>query len=148
MICTPLQNPKSKTNASVISLYTIQDHIVDKIIPNRLEQDITSPKNDSFLENILQSIENNIDNEFYGVDNLCREVGISERQLQRKLKLIANKTPNQMIRSVRLHRAKELLLQDRKNISEAAFQTGFSNLSYFSKCFKEEFGKLPSTITS
>ena len=148
LICTPLQNPKSKTNASVISLYTIQDHIVDKIIPNRLEQDITSPKNDSFLENILQSIENNIDNEFYGVDNLCREVGISERQLQRKLKLIANKTPNQMIRSVRLHRAKELLLQDRKNISEAAFQTGFSNLSYFSKCFKEEFGKLPSTITS
>ncbi|MBK8503067.1 MAG: helix-turn-helix domain-containing protein [Saprospiraceae bacterium] len=105
-------------------------------------------KNDSFLENVLQSIENHLSSEQFGVENLCRDIGISERQLQRKLKLIANKSPNQMIRSVRLHRAKELILSKDRGIAEAAFDTGFSNPSYFSKCFKEEFGILPSALWS
>jgi len=73
-------------------------------------------------------------------------VGVSERQLQRKLKSIANKTPNQMIRSVRLHRAKELLIERKRGVSEAAFDIGFSSLSYFTKCFKKEFGMAPTDL--
>jgi AraC-like DNA-binding protein len=66
--------------------------------------------------------------------------------LQRKLKAITNKAPNQLISSVRLHRAKELLLEQNDNIAEIAFKTGFSNPSYFSKCFKKEFGISPSEL--
>ncbi|SHJ48406.1 Pimeloyl-ACP methyl ester carboxylesterase [Reichenbachiella agariperforans] len=99
----------------------------------------------SFLENVLESIEENISNECFGVEMLCREVGVSERQLQRKLKAITNKSPNQLISSVRLHRAKELILGHHDyNITEIAFKMGFSNPSYFSKCFKKEFGLSPS----
>lgn len=104
------------------------------------------PQNDSLLENVLQSIDMHLSNESLGVDMLCREIGISERQLQRKLKAITNKSPNQLISSVRLHRAKELLLTQKYTIAKIASQTGFSSPSYFSKCFKKEFGLSPSDL--
>ncbi|MGB6153497.1 MAG: helix-turn-helix transcriptional regulator, partial [Pricia sp.] len=104
------------------------------------------PKYDSILENVLQCIDVHLDDEIFGVEVLCKEIGVSERQLQRKLKAITNKSPIQLISSVRLHRAKELLLQHQDNISEIAYQTGFSNPSYFSKSFKKEFGLSPSAI--
>ncbi len=104
------------------------------------------PLKGSILETVLQSIDNHLSNEVFGVEMLSREVGMSERQLQRKLKRITNKTPNQLITSVRLHRAKELILTGENNISEASYLTGFSSPSYFSKCFKKEFGKTPSEL--
>ncbi|MCK8521302.1 alpha/beta fold hydrolase [Aquimarina sp. D1M17] len=103
-------------------------------------------QNDSFLGKVLQKIECHIDNEQFGVEMLCKEVGISERQLQRKLKSIANKSPNKLISSVRLHRAKELLLRQQHSIAEIAYQAGFANPSYFSKCFKKEFAISPSDL--
>lgn len=107
---------------------------------------IDPPLKGSILETVLQSIDNHLSNEVFGVEMLSREVGMSERQLQRKLKSITNKTPNQLITSVRLHRAKELILTGENNISEASYLTGFSSPSYFSKCFKKEFGKTPSEL--
>ncbi|MBT33894.1 MAG: adenylate/guanylate cyclase domain-containing protein [Thalassobius sp.] len=104
------------------------------------------PQSDSFLEEVLHCINDNISNEFFGVDKLCKEIAISERQLQRKLKAITNKSPNQLISSVRLHRAKELIIGQQENIADIAFKTGFSNPSYFSKCFKKEFGLTPSAL--
>lgn len=103
-------------------------------------------QNDSFLENVLQCIDKYLADETFGVETICKEVGISERQLQRKLKAITNKSPIQLISSVRLHRAKELLLNGKDNIAEVSFQTGFSSPSYFSRCFKKEFGQSPSSL--
>lgn len=91
-------------------------------------------KNGFLLERVMECINNNLNNEQFGVETLCQHTGHSERQLQRKLKAITNKSPNQLIRSVRLHRAKELLLKKSETIAEIAFQTGFTNPSYFSKC--------------
>lgn len=102
------------------------------------------PQNNSFLENVLQCISLYLDDPSFCVETLCQEICVSERQLQRKLKAITNKSPIQVISSVRLHRAKELLLNSEDNIAEIAFQTGFSSPSYFSKCFKREFGLNPS----
>jgi AraC-like DNA-binding protein len=113
-----------------------------------LDKQILHPQNDSFLEDVLQSIDANLENELFGVEMLCRELGISERQLQRKLKATTNKSPNQLISSVRLHRAKELMISKKYNISEIAYKTGFSNPAYFSKCFKKEFGLSPSELIS
>lgn len=100
----------------------------------------------SFLDNVLQVIESYMDNDMFGVEKLCTEIGISERQLQRKLKAVTNKSPIQLISSVRLHRAKQLLLESDCNVAEVAYQTGFSNPSYFSKSFKKEFGQSPTTF--
>lgn len=107
---------------------------------------IENSKHGLLLERVLQATYDNIDNEFYGVEKLCQEVGLSERQLQRKIKAITNKSPNQLIRSVRLHKAKEMLIQNLDGVSQIAFKTGFTNPSYFAKCFKAEFGMSPSEL--
>lgn len=103
-------------------------------------------KQDSFLEKVLQCIETHLSDELFGVEMMCRELGLSERQLQRKLKAISNKSPIKMICSVRLHRAKELILKQQHTIAEISYQTGFLSPSYFSKCFKKEFGISPSSL--
>lgn len=125
------------------TLFTIKDAVVDS------ESEIDSilddiPMKGSLLETVMQCIDEHISDEQFSVEQLSRKVGMSERQLQRKLKQITNKTPNQFITSVRLHRAKELLLSGNSNISEACYETGFSSPSYFSSRFKKEFGKTPS----
>jgi len=125
--------------------------VAERLSPNAQSLDLkrsTLPQNDSLLENVLQVIDTHLSSCQLGVDMLSKEVGISERQLQRKLKAITNKSPIQLISSVRLHRAKELLLKRESNVSEIAFQTGFSNPSYFSKTFKREFGMSPSELMS
>ena len=103
-------------------------------------------KNGFLLEHVLQCIDDHMSDEYFSVETLCQHIGINERQLQRKLKATTNKSPGQMIRSVRLHRAKELLLKESHIIAEIAFQTGFSSPSYFSRCFKNEFGISPSEM--
>ncbi len=123
---------------------------VDKELRHDIQSDKINytrlPKNHSFLKKVLQNINNHLSNDYFGVEMLCKEVGVSERQLQRKLKAITNKSPNQLISSVRLQRAKELILSQQNTISEIAFQTGFSSPSYFSKCFKKEFDISPSDL--
>ncbi|VXD11859.1 alpha/beta fold hydrolase [Marinoscillum sp. 108] len=134
------------TTANHLLLYSVTDQL--NYQNEYTSQPTLARQNDSFLENILQCIESHMSNEKFGVDMLCKEVGISERQLQRKLKSITNKSPNQMISSVRLHKAKELILSNHEGIAEVAFQTGFASPSYFSKCFKREFGHSPSDLLS
>jgi len=96
------------------------------------------------LEQVLYIINHNLSNEYFSIDDLCHEIGISERSLQRKLKASTNRSPNQMIRSYRLHRAKDMLIKEDCNVSEVAERTGFSSPSYFSKCSRKEFGLMPT----
>ncbi|MER3376179.1 MAG: alpha/beta fold hydrolase [Allomuricauda sp.] len=135
-------DPKS---AEPHMLFTVTDDLVSNEQTKNAHR-YQLPKNGSFLENVLQSIETHLGDESFGVEMLCKEMGVSERQLQRKLKAVTNKSPIQLISSVRLHRAKELMLENNHNVAEIAYQTGFSNPSYFSKSFKREFGKSPSTF--
>jgi len=142
---TPYKTIFESTSGEATTLLTVQDQL-----GTNFESDNPNPKqflkNGSLLEDVLQCIDNHLSNEFFSVEVLCEEIGTSERQLQRKLKLTTNKSPNQLIRSVRLHRAKELILNNKGNIVEIAFQTGFSDPSYFAKCFKKEFGITPSSL--
>ncbi len=118
---------------------------------NKQLQEIVKNKNtqkNTFLENVIHVINKHIDNEYFGVEMLCKEIGVSERQLQRKIKAIVKKSPNQLISSMRLNLAKELIRNTQFTISEIAFKTGFSDPSYFSKCFKKEFSMCPSDLKS
>ncbi|MFD2563147.1 alpha/beta fold hydrolase [Aquimarina rubra] len=137
---------KTELGTSML-LYTAAKKATSEIIT--ITKDIPQIKNpieDSFLQMVIQNINNHLSNDYYGVTILCREIGVSERQLQRKLKAITNKSPNQLISSIRLHKAKELLMSKESTVAEIAFQTGFSSPSYFSKCFKKEFAVSPSDL--
>lgn len=83
----------------------------------------------------------------FSVTTLCKEIGYSRPQLYRKLQASNGMSPSEYIREIRLQKAAELLRNKVGNVSEVAFQTGFNNLSYFSKIFQERFGNSPSEFS-
>jgi YesN/AraC family two-component response regulator len=99
-----------------------------------------------FLQKAIKHINENIDNTIFGPAFLAKKLLISESQLYRKLKAITGKSTALFIRSIRLQKAKELLQNEDLNISQVAYEVGFSNPSWFSTAFKEEFGYSPSEI--
>ncbi len=99
-----------------------------------------------FLMDLSNHLESHISDELFGVEQLAESMSMSRSQLHRKLKAIANISPSHFIRSFRLERAKELLDARSGSVTEIAYQVGFSNPSYFSKCFQEQFGVLPGKI--
>ncbi len=101
---------------------------------------------EAFLTRMMNILEENLGEEDFGVESLSSALHIGRRQLHRKIKAITGETPTDFIRSVRLQRAKQLLEKKAGNVSEIAFQVGFNSLPYFSRAFKEQFGKLPSEI--
>jgi len=101
---------------------------------------------EAFLQKLMQATEQHLADEDFEIDVLRRDLNMGQKQLYRKIKALTGQTPTDFIRTIRLRRAKQLLEQHAGTISEIAFQVGFNNLSYFSKCFREEFGQLPSEL--
>lgn len=98
---------------------------------------------EEFLARMNQLIENNFDNPGLSVDFLAEKLAISRSGLFAKIKALANITPNEMIQLVRLKKAALLLQENKYHISEVSYMVGFSNPSYFSKCFQKQFGMTP-----
>ena len=105
--------------------------------------DLTS-MDQSFIQKVTEYIIQDISNFDFNVEMLGAKMALSRRQLQRKLIGITGQPPSMFIRSVRLNRAAELLRNKTGNVTEIAYDVGFSNLSWFAKSFKEQFGVLPS----
>jgi signal transduction histidine kinase/DNA-binding response OmpR family regulator/ligand-binding sensor domain-containing protein len=99
---------------------------------------------EKFLERTKAIIEERISDAQLSVEGLAEEIGLSRIQLYRKINALTGITVNEFIRKLRLHKAAQLLRQHWGPVAQVAYETGFSNPSYFSKCFKEEFGVLPS----
>jgi len=101
-----------------------------------------------FLKKIKTIVEENIDNDQFSVEDLGEAIGMSRSQVHRKLKAITDQSATQFIRNYRLHRAAELLKLNSGNVTEIAYQVGFSSQTYFSKCFQELFKMSPSDYKS
>ncbi len=99
-----------------------------------------------FLKKVRDAIEANLDDENFSVVGLSLQVGMSRSQLHRKLSALTGFSPNEVIRNMRLERAKELLKKKAGNASEVAYKTGFNSPAYFSKCFKDYFGITPGEV--
>lgn len=99
---------------------------------------------EQLIQKALEQIERNIDNPEYSVESLSMDLGMSRMNLYRKLQSITGHTPTEFIRTIRLKRAAQLLQGSQLTIVEVADRVGFSSSSYFTKCFKEQFGILPT----
>ena len=99
-----------------------------------------------FLQKLREILEENLDDEDFGIVQLCRAIGVSRMQLHRKLKALTGKSTSYYIRSIRLHKARELLRTTDLNVSEVAYEVGFRNAAYFSTTFLEEFGMSPNEV--
>ena len=97
-----------------------------------------------FLQRALTAIEQNLSDFEFDVEALARSVAVSRRQLFRKLKAVADLSPKALIRSVRLKRATQLLLESEMTVTEITFAVGFQDVKHFRNLFKEQFGVLPS----
>ncbi len=97
-----------------------------------------------FLDKIIQMIEANFENQDFTPDILANAVNMSISQLNRKLNALINQPAGQLIRSLRLQRAADLLKQKAGTISEICYQLDFNDPAYFSRAFKKQFGCSPS----
>ena len=103
-----------------------------------------NPTDNDFLLQMNQIIEENFSNTALNVDFLAKSLNISRSGLFAKIKTLADVTPNEMIQIVRLKRAAQLLHDGGYMVSEVGYMVGFSNPSYFSKCFQKQFGIRPA----
>jgi signal transduction histidine kinase/AraC-like DNA-binding protein len=123
---------------------TLKEHYSSEL-PNESIRSNSSKKIDrKFVSEFSSIVESNIANENFGVDDICKGIGISRVQLYRKVKAVLGLNINDYILSVRMQRAKYLLLNEDFTISEISFKVGFSSQAYFSTVFKSKFGFTPS----
>jgi YesN/AraC family two-component response regulator len=108
--------------------------------------DLAIKTEDAFMLKVRQILENNLANDDFSIDHLCRELAISHAQLYRKFKSISNHTIADYFKLIRLHQAKKLLSNSELNITQIAFAVGFKNLSHFSREFTQHFGKSPKEL--
>jgi TolB-like protein/AraC-like DNA-binding protein/Tfp pilus assembly protein PilF len=96
-----------------------------------------------FISRLKEIVESNFHNEQFGVTELAREMGMSRSYIHRHLKKQTNQSVSHFIRTVRLEKARELLLESDESASEIAFRVGFGSPAYFNHCFHEHFGFPP-----
>ena len=97
----------------------------------------------AFIARFKKVVEEQMGNSNISVEDLAARMGLSRVQLYRKVKALTGNTPVDLLRKARLSRAKELLTASELTVSEVAYQVGFASPSYFTKCYKDEYGIVP-----
>ena len=92
----------------------------------------------------MAEIEKNITNSNFDVECLCQAIHLSQPQTYRKIKALTNLSITEFIRNIRLKKAAQLLASGNQSISEVAYEVGFSDPNYFTKCFVKLYGQTPS----
>ena len=106
---------------------------------------IIESSDEEFLNKVLKLLEENISNSEFNVNQFAAEIGMSTPIFYKKIKALTGLTVNNFVKSIRLKRAVQLLNQNAGNISEVAYMVGFNDAKYFSKEFRKQFGKTPSS---
>ena len=110
---------------------------------NGVCEKLSNETDKSFVTQLRKIIQENLGNSEFNVERIGDEIGLSRVQLYRKVKALTGHSPVEMLRKARLMRARHLLRTTEKSVSEVAYAVGFSTPSYFSKCYKDEFGESP-----
>lgn len=122
-----------------------------RLLRERYSRDITlqpsalaiTPADEVFLDKVMHFIEENIMEPTLQVEEMGKVVNMSRTTLYRKLKALTGQSAIEFIRGVRLKRAAQLLQRKEYTVNEVAYMVGFSDVDYFRKCFKQQFGKTP-----
>jgi len=111
------------------------------------QQQPLTEKEDGFVTKFREYIERNLTDSDLSVETIGAELGLSRVQLYRKVKALTGQSPVELLRTARLQKGRRLLETTDKTISEVAYEVGFTAPSYFTKCFKDEFGISPSDLS-
>lgn len=110
---------------------------------NAVFDKLSNETDKTFVSQLRKIIQENLGDSEFNVERIGDEIGLSRVQLYRKVKALTGHSPVEMLRKARLMRARHLLRTTEKSVSEVAYSVGFSTPSYFSKCYKDEFGENP-----
>ncbi len=99
---------------------------------------------DEWLKKAISKVEHNIAEEHYSVEQLSSDMCMSRMTFYRKIQAATGQTPTEFMRTIRLRRAAEQLRQGEKSVTEISYATGFSSVSYFSRCFRAMYGVPPT----
>ena len=125
------------TRKKLFQRYSQDVYILPKeLSSNKLDQE--------FLEKILKYVEENLTSTELSVEDLASNLLMSPGHIWRKVKSLTGLSTNEFIRTARLKKAIKLMEESDLNISEIAYKVGFSSPAYFTKCFREQYGKSPS----
>nr|WP_278580154.1 substrate-binding domain-containing protein [Bacteroides intestinalis] len=109
-----------------------------------LAKENLSDMDKDFVSRFKALVEEKMGDAELNVEDLGKDMGLSRVQLYRKLKSLTNYAPNELLRQARLKKAASLLASSEMTIAEIAYEVGFSSPSYFTKCYKEQFGESPT----
>ena len=137
------------TLAVLADRFYLQKLIVNEEVTKDVVVPADTPKAESpFLERFRSILQQNLHDADFNVERIGEEMGMSRVQLYRKVKQLTGMTPVELLRKSRLARGRQLLETTDSSISEIAYDTGFSAPSYFTKCFKDEYGISPGEVRS
>jgi signal transduction histidine kinase/DNA-binding response OmpR family regulator len=124
----------------------LKEHYTSEL-PNEYQRNSSSKKIDrKFVNQFSSIIENNIANEDFSVNDICKELGISRVQLYRKVKAVLGYNINDYILDVRMQKARYLLLNEDLSIAEISYKVGFASQAYFATVFKSKFSVTPKAF--
>lgn len=115
-----------------------------RILAESTTVETLSTAEEHFLNRLMDVVEEVWQRPGYTLEDICKEVGISRSQLYRNITSLTGQSFVDFVKEFRLKRALDLIERDMDSITQIAYSTGFNNPSYFSKCFKERYGMLPS----
>jgi AraC-like DNA-binding protein len=123
-------------------MLTLINQLLDhrEMLPTKIAVSSTDRE---FMKELKEAIEKNLGDMDFGVDELAKSLYMSRTHLNRKVRALTGESTNRFIQSYRLKRAAQLLKDNIGNVTEVAFQVGFSSSNYFTRCFKEKFHQLP-----
>lgn len=118
----------------------------DLSVPLMVERKVSQDSENEFYGKFLAIVDREMGNPDLSVDRLAEEMGLGRSQFYRKIKAITNFSPVELLRNLRLKKARSLLSSTDRSISEIAYEVGFSTPAYFSKCYRDAFGETPSDL--
>ena len=135
----------------VNTLWNMKPEDIPQTMPETAESNEDIPEDEPvavslFIARFKEAVEARLDESELSVEDLAADMNLSRVQLYRKVKSFTGSTPVELLRTARLKRGYQLLMTTDKSVSEVAYLVGFSAPSYFTKCFKEEYGQLPGDI--
>lgn len=119
--------------------YAAIDHLI-------LPEDKNYLFEDKFMNQVREIMMSNLANEALDIPHICQALSLSRTQLYRKFRSLTNLTVTQYLLMLRLHKARSILSGKKVTVAEAAYKTGFRNVSHFSRTFTKEFGINPSEL--
>ena len=129
-----------------------QEEITREFVPDKPENDLTSKSlnkvDEEFLSKINYIIEHRYENPAFSMDDVISEMGMSRTSFYRRVKGLLDTNLNDYIKSLRLGKAAQLFNEGHNNVSEVCYQVGFSSPSYFTRCFRVQFGISPREYIS